>query len=165
MIEKERVKIINFLQDFGCCKLKHLQILFNKPNDNFQDILVDRLVSKKDDIYVHKTYKINKKMISALDILCKYKPKLFRYKKGVDPVYITFITKDNTLYNIVITDKENELGIVKLLNYSSPLIPEADKYILLFKDEECFSKIDIKIPYVYCIYPELCIMNTINAWF
>ena len=163
MIEQERIKIINFLQDFGCCKLRHLQILFNKPNDNFQDILIDGLVSKKDDIYVHKTCKIDKKMIYALDVLCKYNPKLFRYKKGLDPVYITFTTKDNTLYNIVITDKENELGIVKLLNYSSPLIAKADKYILLFQDSECFSKINIKTPYVYCIYPELRIVNTINA--
>ena len=57
------------------------------------------------------------KMISVHDILCKYEQKLFRYEKGADPVCITFITKTNALYNIVITDKENELRIIKLLNY------------------------------------------------
>ena len=91
------------------------------------------------------------KMISVHDILCKYEQKLFRYEKGADPVCITFITKTNALYNIVITDKENELRIIKLLNYFSPLIAEVSKYILLFQDKKCCSKSNIKIPYVYCI--------------
>ena len=33
MLEDEKRKIINFVQDFGCCTLKQLQILYNKPND------------------------------------------------------------------------------------------------------------------------------------
>lgn len=160
MIEQERIKIINFLQDFGCSTLKQLKILFNKPNDNFNDILVGGLVTKKRDIFVHKTCKIDKKMISAIDVLCKYKAKLFRYKKGHLPIYITFITKDNTLYNIIIADKENELGVIKLLNSSSPLIAEADKYILLFQDKECFGKVKTETPYVYCVYPELRIITS-----
>ena len=31
------------------------------------------------------------------------------------PIYITFLAKDNTLYNITVTDKENEKGLLKLL--------------------------------------------------
>ena len=36
MLEDEKRKIINFVQDFGCCTLKQLQILYNKPNDNLR---------------------------------------------------------------------------------------------------------------------------------
>ena len=53
MLEDERIKIINFLQDFGCATLKQLQILYNKPNDNFKDILTGNFVSKKGDIFIH----------------------------------------------------------------------------------------------------------------
>ena len=35
----DELKIINFIQDFGCATLKQLQILFNKPHDNFKNIL------------------------------------------------------------------------------------------------------------------------------
>ena len=35
----DELKIINFIQDFGCATLKQLQILFNKPHDNFKNII------------------------------------------------------------------------------------------------------------------------------
>ena len=159
MIEDERIKIINFIQDFGCCKLKHLQVLFNKPNDNFKDILSGNFVSKKGDISVHNKASIDMKMISALDVLCRYKIRLKQYYKGYDPVYIKFLSKDNVLYNIIVSNKQDELGVLKLLRNSSPVITEADKYILLFEDEECFENIECKTPYIYCIYPELKIIN------
>ena len=33
------LKILYFIQDFGCVTLKQLQILFNRPNDNFKNRL------------------------------------------------------------------------------------------------------------------------------
>ena len=159
MLEEERIKIINFLQDFGCCSIRQLQILFNKPNNNFKDILIGDYITKKGEIYVHNNANIDIKMITALDVLCKYKSRLKRYYKGFDPVYITFLTKENVLYNIIVTDKQNEQGVLKLLKISSPLIPEADKFILLFQDDVCFENIECTTPYAYCIYPELKIIN------
>ena len=38
----DELKIINFIQDFGCATLKQLQILFNKPHDNFKNILSNK---------------------------------------------------------------------------------------------------------------------------
>ena len=163
MIESERVKIINFIQDFGCCDIKHLQILFNKPKDNFKDVLCNNFISKKGNIYVHNNSNIDKKMLIALDVLCKYKKKLKLYHKGFDPVYITFMTQDNTLYNIIVTDKQNEQGVLKLLKNQSPSIPEANKFIILFQDDVCFETIRCNTPYAYCIYPELKILNRRNT--
>ncbi|MEE0768497.1 MAG: DUF5697 family protein [Clostridia bacterium] len=159
MLDNEKIKIINFIQDFGCCTLKHLQILFNRPNDNFKDILQSNFVSKKDGIFVYNKASIDMKMIYALDILCKYKKRLKQYYKGYEPTYITFLTQDNMLYNIIATDKENEQGVLKLLRIESPIIPEADRLILLFKDEVCFNEVQCSIPYIYCIYPGLRIMQ------
>ena len=39
----DELKIINFIQDFGCATLKQLQILFNKPHDNFKNILSNNI--------------------------------------------------------------------------------------------------------------------------
>lgn len=159
MLENENLKIINFLQDFGCATISQLQILFNKPNDNLKNVLTSNFVSKKGDIFVHNNSLINYKMISAIDVLCQYKGRFTQFYKGFDPVYITFLTKDNTLYNIIVTDKTNEQGVLKLLKTSSPYIPEADKFIILFKDDTCFDKIECSTPYIYCIYPELQILT------
>lgn len=159
MVENEKVKIINFIEDFGCCTLKQLQILFNKPNDNFKNILQSNFISRKGDIYVHNKAIIDMKMIYALDVLCRYKKRLKHYHKGYDPTYITFLTQDNMLYNIIVTDKTNEQGVLKLLRISSPVIPEADKFILLFEDEICFKEVQCSTPFVYCIYPELRIVQ------
>ena len=46
----DKLKVLNFLQDFGCAKLEHLQILFDGKNDNFKSILSSNMVSKKGDI-------------------------------------------------------------------------------------------------------------------
>ena len=47
MLDNEKLKVINFLQDFTGATLEQLQILFDKPKDNFKDILTTNLVSKK----------------------------------------------------------------------------------------------------------------------
>lgn len=159
MIDNKKVKIINFIEDFGCCSLKQLQILFNRPNDNFKSILQGNFVNKKGDIFVHKKATIDMKMIYALDVLCRYKKRLKHYHKGYDPTYITFLTTDNMLYNIIVTDKTSEKGVLKLLRISSPMIPEADRFILLFQDEVCFNEVECKTPFAYCVYPELKIVQ------
>lgn len=159
MCEDENIKVINFIQDFGCCRENHLQILFNRPNDNFKKILTHNVVRKKGDIFIHNSSEINMKVIYALDVLCKYKKRLKSYHKGFDPVFITFLTKENEVYNIIVSDKENNKGILKLLKNNSPIIPDADKFILLFEDKECLEKIECSTKFAYCIYPEICILN------
>lgn len=159
MLDNEKIKVINFLQDFGCASLKQLQILFNKPNNNFKDILGRNIISKKGDIFIHNTQELDMKTIYALDVLCKYNGRYKQFHRGFYPIYITFLAKDNTLYNIIVTDKENEKGLLKLLRVNSTIISEADKYILLFEDEKSFNDIECNVPYIYCVYPELKIIN------
>lgn len=159
MLEDERIKVINFLQDFGCATLKQLQILYDRPNDNFKDILTGNFVSKKGEIFIHNNEELNMKMINALNVLCRYKGRFKQFHKGYDPVYITFLTKENILYNVIVTDKNNEQGVLKLLKVNSPIIPEADKFIMLFEDDSCFDNIECKTPYAYCVYPELKVIN------
>lgn len=91
-----------------------MQILFNKPNDNFKDILARNIISRKRNIFVHNAQEIDMKMIYTLDVLRKYKGRYKQFHKFF-PIYITFLAKDNTLYNITVTDKENEKGLLKLL--------------------------------------------------
>lgn len=114
----DKLKVINFLQDFGCAKLEHLQILFNSNNDNFKSILNSSMVSKKGDIFVHNTKKIDEQMLIALDILCKYKNRLSQFYLGYNPIAITFLTKDNCMYHIIVADEDNKKGIVKIENSS-----------------------------------------------
>ena len=116
------LKIINFIQDFGCATLKQLQILFNRPNDNLKNILSSNVISRKNDIFVHNTATIDMKMICALEILCKYNNRFKYFHKGFEPVYITFLSKDNLLYNIIVSNKNNEQGVVKLLKMKSPML-------------------------------------------
>ena len=155
----DKLKVINFLQDFGCAKLEHLQKLFNNENDNFKSILSNNLVSKKGEIFVHNTRKINEKMIVALDILCKYKDRLSKYYQGYDPVLITFLTKDNVMYHIIVADEDNKRGIVKIVNSYPLSLPKVDKLILAFPDEEELENIECSIPFLYATYPGLEILN------
>ena len=88
----DNLKIENFLQDFGCAKLEHLQILFGEKNNNFKGVLRGNNVSKKENIFVHNTRIINNNMLVSLDILCEYKKRkrLNRYYLGYEPVIISF---------------------------------------------------------------------------
>ena len=58
----DKIKVMNFLQDFGCARLEHLQILYSDEKDNFKNILVGNMVSRKGDVFVHNTRKINNKI-------------------------------------------------------------------------------------------------------
>lgn len=102
--------------------------------------------------------KIRTTTLVALDVLCKYKGRYIKFYKNYNPIYITFLTNDNTVYHIIVSDKENEKGIIKLLNMNS-IIPKADKYILLFKDTTCYENLQCSIPYLYCTYPNLKIVH------
>ena len=153
------LKVINFLQDFGCARLEHLQKLFCNENNNFKNILSSNMVSKKGDVFVHNTKRINEKMLVALDILCKYKDRLSKYYIGYDPVLITFLTKDNTMYHIIVADEDNKKGIVKIINSYPLSLPKVDKLILAFPDDGELNNIYCSVPFLYCTYPELRIIN------
>lgn len=114
MYNKE--KVINFLQDFGAARIDQLQRLFNEYNNNFRDILSSNMVSKKGDIFIHNTKKIDENMLVALDILCRYKNRFKTFHRNNFPIYITFLTKDNLLYHIIVADEGNKKGIIKLVN-------------------------------------------------
>lgn len=155
----DKLKVINFLQDFGCARLNQLQILYGDANNNFNNVLNGNMVSKKGDIFVHNTKKINDKMLIALDILCKYKYKLAKFYQGYEPVLITFLTKENLLYHIIVADEENKKGIVKLVNAYPLSLPKADRLILAFPDGGELENIDCDIPFLYTAYPELEVLN------
>ena len=168
----DKAKVINFLQDFGCAKLEQLQILFQSEKDNFKSILMGNIVSKKDDIFVHNTKRIDNAMLIALDILCKYKKqrRLLRYYKGYNLIEISFLTTENLLYHIIVAENENRNSIVKLVNSYPVAIPIADKLILAFPNAEDMNSINCDIPFLYTSYPELEVLNNEeddeeNAWF
>ena len=151
----DKVKVINFLQDFGCANLKQLQVLFGDKESNFRNILNDNLVSRKGDVFVHNTQSIDSNMLVAIDLVCLFKPKIKSYFVGDDPANITFLTKDNLLYHIIVADEKNKEGIIKMLNSKTSKIPEADKLILAFPDTNEIDNIKCTIPFMYIKYPEL----------
>ena len=154
-----KLKVINFLQDFGCARLSHLQTLFNEKNNNFKEILNNSMVSKKGDIFVHNTRKINETMLIALDILCKYKDRLAKYFTGYDPVILTFITKEGWKYHIIIANEDNKKAVVKIVNSYPLSLPKADKLILAFANREELENINCSIPFLYTTYPQLEVIN------
>ena len=155
----DKLKVINFLQDFGCARLTQLQILYNDEKNNFRNILDGNMVSKKGDVFVHNTKKINDKMLIALDILCKYKTRLVKFYQGYEPVFITFLTKDNLMYHIIVADEENQKGVVKLINSYPLSLPKADRLILAFPNGEELENIECEIPFLYSTYPGLEVLN------
>ena len=157
-IKEKDTKIINFIQDFGATKIEHLQRLFDEYNNNFKSIISSNAISKKGEILVHNTQKIDNNMLVALDILCRYKGRFVTFHKGNFPIYITFLTKDNLLYHIIVADEGNKKGIIKLVN--SPLsLPKADRLILAFPSREEVEQINCDIPFLYCTYPDLDVVN------
>lgn len=155
----DKLKVINFLQDFGCARLDQLQILFKDKNNNFRFILDSNMVSKKGNIFVHNTRKINEDMLIALDILCKYKNRFVKFYQGYEPIYITFLTNEDLLYHIIVATEENKKGIVKLVNSYPLSLPKADRLILAFPNGGELENIDCEIPFLYTSYPELKVLN------
>ena len=155
----DKLKVINFIQDFGCARLSHLQILYDDKNNNFKNVLDGNMVSKKGDVFIHNTKRINEKMLVALDILCKYKNRFIKFYQGYDPILITFLTNENLLYHIIVADEDNKKGIIKLVNAYPLSFPKADRLILAFPDGEELENIDCNIPFLYTKYPELEVLN------
>jgi len=58
-------------------------------------------------------------------------------------------------YNIIVSEKADEKGIVKVLNNKPSGQWNCDKLILLFEDSEMLDKIKTDIPYLYCTYPKI----------
>lgn len=144
-------RILNFLQDFGCCTEEHLRKLFDCTNSDLKDIISSNTVSKKRNIYVHNTRGIDNKMLIALDVLMKYKGRYTDFYLGITPVYISFVCNE-LLYNIIVSDIDNQEGTVRELNHNPLRFSYADKYILLFKDTNMIDKIKFDKPYLYCTY-------------
>lgn len=159
MVDKQ--KVINFIQDFGCAKLEQLQILFRIDKTSLKSILSSNMVSKKDNVFVHNRKSIDNNMLVAIDILCKYQTnkRLEQFYQGYKPVYITFLSTEHLLYHIIVADEDNKKGIIKRVNSYPLLLPKADKLILAFPDMEELANIDCEIPFLYCTYPNLEIMN------
>ena len=159
MMTDKQIKVANFLQDFGCAKLKHLQTIFEDEKNNFKSLLSTNMISKKGDVFVHNTQKIDEKKLVALDIFCMFKYKLKHFYIGLEPIQLTFLTKDNLIYHIIVADEEHKKGITKLVNAYPFSLPKADKLILAYPDREELDKIECQIPFIYTIYPNLEIIN------
>lgn len=157
----DKLKVLNFLQDFGCAKLEHLQILFESKDYNFKNILSSNMVSKKGNIFVHNTRRIDDNMLIALDILCKYKTRdsLSKFQYGYDPISISFLGEDNLLYHIIVANEDNIKGIVKKVNSYPLSIPKADRLILAFPDDSELENIECDVPFLYCTYPNYEVIN------
>ena len=144
-------RVLNFIQNFGCATEEQLQKMFGLNKSDFRDILNSNSVSKKKDIYVHNRSISDDKMLAALDVLVEYKGKYTDYYLGNNPVYLCFVCNEE-LYNVVVTDTDNQEGFVKKLNNSPHKFSYAEKYVLLFKDTSMFDKIKFDKPYIYCTY-------------
>ena len=121
--------------------------------NTLKTILRNHFINKKGNIIVHKQKSIDKKMLAALDVLCEYKSKYKQFYKNFEPIYISFLTKGNILYNIIVSEKADEKGIIKMLKNKPEGHWSCDKLILVFEDTEMYEHIDIDIPYLYCTYP------------
>ena len=152
-------KVANFIQDFGCVRVDQLQKIFDDKNNNFKSLLSTNMISKKGDIFVHNTQKIDEKKLIALDIFCMFKYKLAHFYIGLEPIQLTFLTKDNLLYHIIVADEENKKGITKIVNAYPLSLPKADKLILAYPDREELTNIECQIPFIYTTYPNFEIIN------
>ena len=155
----KETKIINFIEDFGCITESQLDKLFECDKNTIRNILHTHFINKKGDIFVHKQKNINKKVIAAIDVLCEYKGRFKYFYKNFEPIYLSFLNKNNELYNIIVSEKADEKGIVKMLNNKPSGQWNCDKLILLFEDTEMIDKIETETPYLYCTYPPVDIIK------
>lgn len=152
-IKDKEIKAINFIEEFGCAKIKHLEVLFDIDKAILKNILRNHFINKKDDVIVLRNKRIDKKIIAALDVLCEYKGRYKTFYKNIEPVYISFLTKKDEMYDIIVSEKNDEEGIIKLLKNTPNW--KADKIIILFEDTNMFNKIEFNKPYLYCTYPDI----------
>ena len=101
--------------------------------------------------------------LEQLQILTDDKTNNFKYllqsnivsKKGNIFVH----NNSSNIDNIIVTDMQNQIGVLKQLNKKPCPISEADKYILLFEDDSLFNDIIFDKPYLYCTYPNIKIIK------
>ena len=153
------LKAMNFVQDFGCARLKQLQILFDGEEDNFKKLLEDKIISQKGDIFVHNTKTINEDMLKAIELLCKFKKRLKETYLAKYPAVISFMTIENTLYSIIVANEDNKEAIIKLLNINVDTIDNADKLLLIFPDASDLNNITCEKQFAYTTFPALKILN------
>lgn len=151
-VKDKETKIINFIEDFGCITEKQLKILFECDKSIIKNILHTHFINHKGDVFVHKQKNIDKKVIAAIDVLCEYKGRFKQFYKNFEPIYLTFLSKDNEIYNVIVSEKADEKGIVKMLKNKPVGKWNADKLILLFEDTEIINQIETNIPYLCCTY-------------
>lgn len=153
------LKAMNFVQDFGCARLKQLQILYNGVGDNFNKLLEGNMISRKGDIFVHNTKVIDDDVLKAIELLCKFKKRLKETYLAKYPAVISFLTIENTLYSIIVANENNKEAIIKLLNINVDTIDNADKLLLIFPDASDLNNITTEKEYAYTTFPELKILN------
>lgn len=158
-LKNKETKIINFIEDFGCISEEQLKTLFDCTKSEIKNILHSHFINKKGNIFVHKQKNIDKKILAAIDVLCEYKGRFKQFYKNFEPIYITFLSKSNELYNIIVSEKADEKGIIKMIKNKPSGSWNCDKLILLFEDTEMIDKIDTDIPYLYCTYPHIQIID------
>lgn len=150
---------MNFIQDFGCARLKDLQILYDAKDDNFNKLLEGNMITKKGDIFVHNTAKINEDMLKAISLLCKFKKRLKQPLYTKYPALISFITVENTTYHIIVANEENREAIIKIINSGTNLLKNADKLLLIFPDASDLNNITCEKEFGYTTYPDLKWLN------
>lgn len=158
-IKDKETKIINFIEDFGCISEEQLKILFDCSKNDIKGILHSHFINKKGNVFVHKHKNIDKKTLAAIDVICEYKGRFKQFYKNFEPIYITFLSKNNELYNIIVSEKADEKGIIKMLKNRPSGSWNCDKLILLFEDTEMIDKIETNIPYLYCTYSPIQIID------
>lgn len=158
-LKNKETKIINFIEDFGCISEEQLKTLFDCTKSEIKNVLHSHFINKKGNIFVHKQKSIDKKILAAIDVLCEYKGRFKQFYKNFEPIYITFLSKSNELYNIIVSEKADEKGIIKMIKNKPSGSWNCDKLILLFEDAEMIDKIDTDIPYLYCTYPHIRIID------
>lgn len=158
-LKNKETKIINFIEDFGCISEEQLKTLFDCTKSEIKNVLHSHFINKKGNIFVHKQKSIDKKILAAIDVLCEYKGRFKQFYKNFEPIYITFLSKSNELYNIIVSEKADEKGIIKMIRNKPSGSWNCDKLILLFEDTEMIDKIDTDIPYLYCIYPHIQVID------
>ena len=156
-LDNKEIKIINFIEDFGCVKVSQLETLFDLDKITLKNILKNHFINKKGDTIIFKNRLIDKKMIAAIDVLCKYKGRYKYFKKDFKPIYISFLSNKDEVYSIIVSEKKDEEGIIKMLNKNENL--NADKIIILFEDELTIGKLIKKSKYLYCLYPDIKIIK------
>lgn len=153
------LKAMNFVQDFGCARLEHLQILYDAKDNNFKNLLEGNMISQKGNIFVHNTRIINEDMLKAISLLCKFKNRLKEYQIAKYPALISFLTTENLTYYIIVANEENREGIIKSINSETNTLENADKLLLIFPDGSDLNNITCKKEIGYTTYPDLKWLN------